>query len=386
MKKLFLRSSLLKILVLFLLWRAWLFLVAIAASFLIPHFGGMFPYYQTELQTTGLPSWIWSLGNFDGVHYLRIAHMGYENSEFSQAFFPLYPSLIYLMSFGRSMFITAAAISNLFFLGSLYLFYKLMRLDYSEMISWRSLVLLLFFPTSFYFGAIYSEALFLFLLLGSLYLMRCKSYLAAGLYAGLAAATRVIGLLLVVVLALEIYSEVKSGKLKFWSENTVKSLVGIVVAPLGIVMYMWYLKVGFNNSLYFVTAQSAFGAERNGGQMVLLPQVLFRYLKILLTTPAHSLAFFNAVLEIGLTMMPLLVLFFSFRKVRLSYWVFAFGSLIVPTLTGTLSSMPRYALMSFLIFPFLVEKSRNYFYLIVALTALLGVFLVSLFTRGYWVA
>ena len=59
---------------------------------------------------------------------------------------------------------------------------------------------------------------------------------------------------------------------------------------------------------------------------------------------------------------------------------------MIPTLTGTLTSMPRYALMSFFIFPLVVEKSGRYFNGLILILALLEVVLVSLFTRGYWVA
>lgn len=78
-------SEIKKILLIFLVWRVSLFIIAYLAQIFIPNWGGRFPYADRELEITGLPSWIWGFGNFDGVHYLRIAQNGY-NFLASQAF------------------------------------------------------------------------------------------------------------------------------------------------------------------------------------------------------------------------------------------------------------------------------------------------------------
>jgi Gpi18-like mannosyltransferase len=375
-----------KIFGLFLAWRIGLFIIAFIATFVISNFGGRFPYYDLLLIPTGLPSWIWGFGNFDGVHYLRIALMGYESSQFSQAFFPLYPLMIKLLTVGNFSFLTALIMSNFFFAISLYLFYQLMRMDYSEQTSFKSLILLVFFPTSFYFGAVYSESLFLFLTLAALFLLRNKKYLAASLYAGLSSATRIFGLILIPVFALEIYSEIKNKKMKIKSEEFIKAVLSIFIIPLGTTVYMWYLKIGFSNPLYFLSSQSAFGAQRSENPFILLPQVLFRYLKMFLAIDPFSLSFFNIALELIFFLVPFIFLIFAYKKIRFSYWIFILGCLLLPTLTGTLSSMPRYVLMIFLLLPFIVENIGKYFKITIGVSTALAIILVSLFIRGYWIA
>lgn len=374
-----------KIICLFLTWRIILFLVSFLAIYLIPQFGGRFPYYDTELLSTGLPSWIISFGNFDGVHYLRLARMGYEASEFTQAFFPAYPLLIKIISLEKFYFITALVLSNLFFLTSLYLCYKLFKLDYSDKTSWKGIILLLVFPTSFYFGAIYSESMFLFFLLASIYLVRKKHFLGAGLYAALASATRIMGILLIPVVLIEFYLSIRRKEINVKDRSLTNAFIGILLIPVGILLYMLYLNLNFDNPLYFLTAQPFFGAERSQS-LVLLPQVLFRYFKIFITVPFVSLASLNALLELIFTIIPLGLLIFAYKKIRFSYWIFILGCLILPTLTGTLSSMPRYALMSFLLFPFIAEKSGRFFRLVVLTAVIFGLLMVILFNRGYWVA
>lgn len=375
-----------KIITAFFVWRAGLFIAAFLAAYLLPNFGSRFPYWNTVLEPTGLPSWVWGFGNFDGVHYLRLVLLGYEGSQYSQAFFPLYPLLIKLLSFGSQYLLSALLLSNLLFLLGIYVFYKLLQIDYDSKTSFKSVLLLLAFPTAFYFGSVYSESLFFFLAVSSLFLLRKGKLLEAGFCGALASATRVLGLLLIPVFLIEIYLEYKKGKLKLISGQSFKAVLSTFFIPLGTFLYMWYLRAGFDNPLYFLTSQPAFGAERSSLPIVLLPQVVFRYVKMLVSVPINSWQFFSSALELTFTAILLAVLVFAFKKIRLSYWLFAAGCLLIPTLTGTLSSMPRYSLMAFFLLPAAVISTGKYFKPITAILIIMEVILASLFTRGYWVA
>src|SRR3989344_4457862 len=386
-----------KILALFLFWRLSLFFISFLAVIFIPSFGGSFPYYNVVLQTTNLPSWIWGFGNFDGVHYLRIAQNGYD-AQFSQAFFPLFPLLIRLLNLfpknlalnteiyvDPSFFFTGIVLPNIIFLLGLILFYKLIRVDFSTKIAFGSLILLLSFPTSFYFGAVYTESLFLLLVLGAFYFIRKGNFLAAGVLSALASATRVLGLLLLPVVLVEFFLKIKKGEINLKSSQLAKAMIGILIAPFGTLLYMMYLRLNFDSPLYFLSSQPAFGAQRSEN-LIFLPQVIYRYLKIFMTVPMQSQLFFNAALEFYFTIVILLYLLFFVKKLRISYLIFILGSLIVPTLTGTLSSIPRYSLMAFLLLPYVVQSLKRYYLLLVGFFIIIGTILVSLFTRGYWVA
>ncbi len=374
----------------FLIWRTVLFLIAAAACYLISTFGARFPYYDRVLTITGLPNWIWGFGNFDGVHYLRIAQDGYS-AQYSQAFFPLYPVLTKLFSFlfprdigintalfvDPAYFFSGLLLSNMLFLAALLVFYKLLRIDYSEKVVQLSILLLLIFPTSFYFGAIYTESLFLLLTVLSLYFLRKKYFLFAGFVIALASMTKVIGILLILVYLIE-FNKSKNWKLS--------NILGFLISPLGLLGYMFYLHRSFGNSLYFLTSQPVFGAGRDASGMVLPPQVIFRYIKIFTSVSADSLPYLNAVLELVFTILPFVLLIYFFKKMRKSYWVFTFAALLLPTLTGTLSSMPRYALAAFLLLPLIVQRWNRYYKLISFVFIILGVLLLGLFIRGYWIA
>lgn len=387
-----------RILLLFLFWRLILFVIAFLAVIFIHTFAGTFPYYNLVLQPTNLPEWVWGFGNFDGVHYLRIAQNGY-NAEFSQAFFPLLPLLIRYANFipenpalrtvtfvDPGFFITGIILVNLFFLFALIMFYKLIRIDFSDKVAFGSIVLLLSFPTSFYFGAIYTESLFLFLSLGAFYFIRKGNFIAAGVFGSFASATRILGLFLLPVILIEIYLKIKKKEIKFNSEKFTKAIIGTLLVPFGTLLYMLYLRLNFENPIYFLTSQPAFGAERTSGNLILLPQVIYRYMKIFLTVPIQTQQFFNAFLEFSFTIISLIVLMVFFKRMRISYFLFTLGCLILPTLTGTFSSMPRYSLMSFLLLPVIVQATKKYTIVLAGLFIVLGIILTSLFIRGYWVA
>ena len=390
-----------KIIAVFITWRIGLFIVAFLASLFFPGFGNKFPYADQVLRITGLPSWVWGFGNFDGVHYLRIAQNGYD-AQYSQAFFPLYPLLIRIFTdlnpfvpkdpmldtriyVDPSYFLMGFILSNVFFLLALILFYKLIRIDFNPKVAFGSLFLLAAFPTSFYFGSIYTESLFLFLVLGAIYFARKGNFLVGGVFSVFASATRIFGLLLVPVLLIEAYLKFKERKIAERGELA-KTIVGILLAPFGTLLYMLFLRLNFDKPLYFLTSQPLFGAERTAGNLIFLPQVIYRYIKIFITVPLSSPLFLNAFLEFIFTIAMLISLVLLYKKMRFSYFIFTLGCLILPTLTGTLSSVPRYSLMSFLLLPLIVKAIRKYYSLLLTLFITIGIILISFFIRGYWIA
>jgi len=391
------RSDLSFIIKSFLGWRVLLCVFAFLSTFLIVNFGNRFAYADRVLTITHLPSWIWGFGNFDGVHYLKIAQSGYA-ADLSQAFFPLYPLLIRFFNFfpkdnlldpvlfnDPSYFSTAMVLSIIFFIGALYFTYKLFSENYNKKIAQISILLLLSFPTAFYFGAVYSESLLLLLTVLTFWFTKKDKFLLAGLFAALASATKIQGAILFIFLAVELWQKYRNN-LSEQRKHFTKDLLGILIAPLGLIFYMVYLKNTTGDFFYFLSSQPSFGAGRSSLPLIFLPQVIYRYLKIFLTVKVASLAFFNAFLEFSMTMGTVVVLIMAFKKMKFSYWIFSLLVVVLPTLTGTFSSMPRYVLMAFMLFPYLAVRYEKNIKLIIIAQAFLQIILLSMFIRGYWVS
>lgn len=295
--------------------------------------------------------YLWSWANFDGEHYLSIATMGYANGE--QAFFPFYPLLIKLL--GGTIY-SASFISHLSFLLALVGLYKLIRLDYKEKIAKIAIILLLVFPTSFYFGAVYTESLFLCLIVWTFYLFRSKKYFYGVLLGSLSSLTRVIGLI-----------------------------------PLGVLSYMGYSKYKWNDYLAFFHAAKNFGEQRSD-HLILLPQVFYRYLVKIIPnlTWSYFPVVFTTLLEITVAILFLWIIVYSFRKIRIEYWLFLIFGYITPTLSGSFSSLPRYVVVLFPAFIYVamrLEKANTYLRLgIYVGMAIIALLTQMLFVRGYFVS
>lgn len=328
-----------------------------------------------------------SWANFDGEHYLSIAIFGYKDLE--QAFFPVYPLLISFLAgpdinnFFASIVsstLIGLLVSNISFVLALIFLWELIRIDFSEKIAYLTIILLLIFPTSFYFGALYNESLFLLLSVLAFYSARKGNFLGAGIFGLLASATRVFGIILLPALLIEAFlQKEKTGKI-FW----------LLLIPLGLGSYMWYLNSTVGDPVAFYSYQKLVGQQHQAG-VILLPQVYFRYIKMIATTSISNPIFQTLILEfITGIIFFLLPIYGYFKKIRLSYLVYAMLSFLAPAIQGSFSSSPRYILIlfpSFLAAALWVDKLPKPVRIVLFAGLLFALAVeTTLFLRGYWVA
>lgn len=376
-------------------------------SFLLPNMRETF--CGEDLKDFETQPLIWSRANFDGAHYVSIARSGYGYLQ--QAFFPFYPNLIrFFQPLMKSFVFSGIFISSAFFLAMLFLLVKIFKNSgEGEADIKKTLLLMVIFPTSFYFVSVYTESLFLFLILLSFYLAEKRRWLPAALVAGLAANTRLVGIFLLPALLYEYYEhESKRGmkaritaagkvlahRLKFgyfvylfksrWRH--IKNVFLILFSSWGLLTYMFYLKENFGDYFYFIKVQPDFGAQRSVSKIILLYQVFWRYLKMIFTVDVGNIIYFNIWLEVLMTLffLVLLILGWIKFKIRRSWLIFSTLAFLLPSLTGTFSSMPRYVLIFFPCFLILAKlKPTKVFYF---LSFILLLICASMFLRGYWLA
>lgn len=373
-----------QILTLFAFWKLYSVLAVISAAYLIPLQADAWIGWLFNKDTSYL---LWSWANYDGVNYLYIAREGYGPPNF--AFFPLFPLSIFLLHTLTRLPLLESGIliANLSLLGALFFIYKLVRLDFSEKIALMTLGLLLSFPFSFFYGAVYTESLFLLLSAGSFYFARKEQWLLSGLFGFFASLLKFVGVLLIIPLLIEFYLQYKKSKQTsgIWFHAFLKHKgYTLLLIPLGLVVYAVYLQIAFGDFLLFQKSQAHWAR----GDYVIPLQTVYRYIKIFLTTPQNFI-YFRAVLEFSFTALYVLLGIYIIRKIRLSYGVFVFLILLFPSVTGTFLSMPRFGLQLFPIFlglAVLLEKRKILLYLIIILFAVLQIFLLMLFSRGFFIA
>lgn len=359
-----------------LLWRVALSIVVFCSTKL--PYRPTFPYADNLIQTynnRSLTTW----AQFDGVHYLTIVEKGYKGTGLIQAFFPLYPFLIYLITWNHLNPIwIGVALSTLSFGFGLVLLYKLLIMDEGDLIAKRTIVGLLLSPVSFYFTALYTEGLFFLLLVSSFYFARKQQWGWASIIGIFAAATRLVGIFLIPALLYEFWQQRK--------QLTHKHAVALLPL-LGLGGYMVYLQRVFHDAFLFLNVQESFGTERSTDKFILLYQVFYRYIKMLFTVNPLSRTYYIVTQEFLAGLIGLIGLIIGWFSVRRSYIIFCVGAYFIPTLTGTFSSLPRYLLP---LFPLVVVAAKMLprwaYTLFLIITSCLLIINVVMFTQGLWIA
>jgi hypothetical protein len=284
--------------------------------------------------------------------YAGIAENGYERRRFDTetqhnwAFFPLFPLLWRAAaSVTGELAVTGILLSNLFFFCALVLLHKTTRaFSFDTATADRAVFYLAAFPTSYFFSLPMTEALFLFLTVGSFYAARRRSWWLAGICGALASATRVTGILLLPALALLYWLTYRPD----WRRRDALSLA---LVPVGLVSFMYYLYLVTGNPLAFKDILVTWG--RSAGLFVVpLLQYLRHPLMIAIPWDFKLLNFAAAVtaLACGLVLLKR-------RQWTLAFYTLA--SMVVALSSLLLQSQARYAMVVFPIFMVLAVAGRR---------------------------
>ncbi|MEI8097074.1 MAG: hypothetical protein WCG73_03135, partial [Candidatus Moraniibacteriota bacterium] len=132
---------------------------------------------------------------WDSYWYLDIVQNGYylktDNTLSNVAFFPLYPTLIKILGtiFLGNFVLAGWFLSMGFLVAAVAYFYKLVEEFHPDIEPQWPILLMLIFPTAFFFNIVYTESLFLFLTIGCFYYAFRKNFWLAGGFAFFGALT-----------------------------------------------------------------------------------------------------------------------------------------------------------------------------------------------------
>lgn len=293
----------------------------------------IFPYLGVPPEKNVLLS-LWQ--RFDVNWYLKIAARGYDGSDGSTVYFPVYPMLVRVFSLVFPPMFAATLISNLALIGVLVLFHRLVSSIADESTIRRALIYFLIFPTSFFLTAAYTESLFLFFTLGSLYSASHRRWGWAVICGMLAALTRLQGVLLVVPLAYMLWREARDFPLK---KLTLRALP-LAIIPLATLMFLV-----FSNLSLFNTYRGALHAK-----FVFPWDNIWEAISLLMSSHGSIVDALNLIVILGLIGM----MFVIWKKLPREYFLYSILMLFAPmfrmTTTQPLVSMTRYALVVFPVF------------------------------------
>lgn len=208
--------------------------------------------------------------HYDANWYYGIAEQGYRaeplySGAIEWAFFPLMPMILrsfYLLGF-QNLDAIGFFVNTTAFTWALYCSFRYILLTRNNVeMAILFCFLMSFGVYSFYFSSLYTEAFYLLFLVGALYYLEQKRYLAVGILGALLSATRNTGVVLVFAVLVHFISLQKQrlGK-KFWKQimlkffQEYKLILCIALIPLGLFLFMTFLKHLTGDPMAFMRVQ-----------------------------------------------------------------------------------------------------------------------------------
>ena len=155
-----------------------------------------------RLFTAAISHWV----RWDASNYIDLTRLGYaaDRPELL-AFLPLYPATVRLFAtlcLGHYVF-AGFLVSNICLMGAGWALYHIVNGQYGERTARRAVLLMMFAPLSLVFSVPYAESMFLMLTLLAVLCARNRRFGLAVLFGMLSAATRLIGVLVVIPIFME---------------------------------------------------------------------------------------------------------------------------------------------------------------------------------------
>jgi Gpi18-like mannosyltransferase len=367
-------------------WPSWLDaraagLVLAVKALLLLYGAQAFVVWKNE-RLGSLYDWLAIWNRWDAPHYLDIARMGYV-SEGVEArwivFYPLYPWLVRVAAFVlRDELLGAFFISGVASVAAGVLLYRLARLDEEEEVARASVFYMLVFPTAYFLHIGYTESLFLALALGTFMAARARCWWAAGLLGGLAAMTRINGLLLLPALVFEAREQYLKSESRRGSLGWLWLL--LVGAGFGVYLFInwrvlgdpraflnaqgdyWYKSLTWPWVGIQGTWNSVWGRAPSDAQMVGWQELFFLLLGLGMTVGA-------------------------WLRLRTSYAVWMTCNWLLWTSTKFVLSVPRYTLVlfpAFILFARLRVSRPAWGASVVVWSLLFLALFAARFAQGYW--
>jgi len=314
---------------------------------------------------------------WDALHYFQIAEHGYAPPGDSTTLGrpPLLSALIRMAGWlTGSMPIGGLIVATLIsFLPPLLLF-RLARCDLDHEDAFRSVLVLLLFPTSFFLHIVYSEGLFLALVMGAFLAARQGRWKTVAVLGCLAGLTRLNAFLLAPALLAEAWGVAARGR--------VFRVAAALSVSVGIAIFLAINVAVASDPFAFLRVQ-----EQTFFRIFAWPwQGAAKAWELGLAGGTDAMM--NGVLQV--LFIPLLASssVFSVVRQRASYAIWTVGNILLFTAQDFWLSVPRLALVLFPAFLWLGPRTRNRVFgtLWFAGSTLLLSFLAGQFAQGWWVS
>ena len=283
---------------------------------------------------------VWA--RWDSAFFLQIAEHGYDRA--SAAFYPLYPALVAVL--GRVFFghyvVAGVVVSLAAAAGAFLLLQRLAEERLGVDGARRAVLYLALFPMALFLQAVYSESLYLLLVLAAFVLAERGRFAGAGIVAGLAILTRITGLALLPALAL----------IAWRSRDRLRALRGVALALPVAGVYPLVLWQQIDDPWAFVHAQERWHRHLSAAGPLGGIRDAFTNWVPPGADHSHAIAV-NVEALVALALLVALTVI-AWRRFGAPFGLFAAVSLAIPLSLPSdrwpLLSMPRFGLVIFPVF------------------------------------
>ena len=362
-----------------------LFVVSVFSLSRVLVFGAMVlsPLVLAPAQRSGAGAWnlddLILQPRWDASWYMTIANKGYSydgdpRRQQNIAFFPLYPltcRFCHVIT-GASVPLCGVLLSHGAFLIALATVYVLVAGEVGSRSARLTLVLLAFFPGSLFFSTMYTESFYLLFSAQAFLAFQKERFILGGCWAGLASATRLPGILLLIPLLSRALPRLKDRPVRG------RVALAVILASSGLAGFMIYQAIAFGDPLAFIRVQHAWSRSVGllfGGAM-----------EGLASNPRPSRFRPLDDIDAAFTLAFLALTYVLFRRLPWSYGAYTLSIVGMQLATGGTHSMARYLSVlfpEFVALALVAHKWKWIPWLVIPAFALkLGVFSVR-FARGY---
>jgi|YNPNPStandDraft_1061719.scaffolds.fasta_scaffold07041_1 Predicted integral membrane protein len=316
---------------------------------------------------------------WDTGWYTRIAVEGYRGDDGRTAFAPLYPLLIRLTGrlLGGEYLLASLVVSNVALVAMLAVLHRLVELDFSKEMARRTIVYMMACPAGFFLLAGYTESLFLFFAVLSLYAARRGHWWTGGLAAFLASLTRQQGWVLALPLA---YEALRRAEWRPWDAR--RGLLAACSAPAGTLAYTIYLALAGLPGFF----------DAQAGHWYVQFVAPWTSIAVAVQSALSGEWYFQDMINTATFFLSLVLILSGLRRLKPIYWLYTIPSQLIFLSAlwpgESLHSMPRYFLMLFpnMITLALITRRRWLFSAVLFVFILIQLVEIAMFTRWGWVA
>jgi Dolichyl-phosphate-mannose-protein mannosyltransferase len=307
------------------------------------------------MATGTMPDLLAPWHRWDAPHYTDIAIWGYVTDDpgtlsypgYRQeypgeldlyiVFFPLFPWLAgAVLRLVGDPIVSAFLVTTVASLFVAPMVYRLVAIDLGHRVGLRSAAFLLVFPTAYFVHIGYTEALFLALAFGSMWLARTGRWWAAGIAGGLATLTRINGLVLVPALMVEAYLQWRGHR------RLEVSWLGIGLVGIGFGIYLLLNWSVYGDPMWFSEVQ-----QHHWHKDLSPPWEGIAGIVGWIRDGGPDTAFMLGWVELGFVVLGFVATVATALWLRPTWAAWMAGNWLMIVSTGFVISVPRYSLALF---------------------------------------